>query len=58
MTFKEWKAQALEYLHNHRLSYSDELDWILGDDEDMKRDGFNEGETPEGYVDYQIECGQ
>ena len=59
MTFKKWKSEALKYLHKiqERFGWGN-CDWILGDDEDMKRDGFDEGDSPEQYVDYQIECGQ
>jgi hypothetical protein len=56
ITFEEWKKQAIEYLHSK--FGSDKYNWILGDDEDVIRYGYNEGETPQEYVDYQIECAQ
>ncbi len=57
MKFEEWKSQALNYLHGLQNKYNlGDCDWMLGDDEDMKRDGFSEGDSPEEYVDYQFEC--
>jgi hypothetical protein len=56
ITFEDWKKQAIEYLHQ-KFGHN-KYDWILGDDEDMMRDGYNEDEAPEVYADYQIECAQ
>jgi hypothetical protein len=56
ISFEEWKKQATEYLH--QKFHSDKYDWILGGDEDMKRDGYDNDESPSEYVDYQIECSQ
>lgn len=63
-TFEQWKEKALEYLHYIEAKAGckrDEWLWIMGGDEDMKRDGFEYFEykdSPEGYVDYQLECAQ
>lgn len=60
-TFDEWKNTAIEYLHSLATkagAIPNSWDFILGDDEDMRRDGFDENQTPQEYVDYQIECAQ
>ena len=57
-TFEQWKAEAIEYLHHKTETTGEEYFWLLGGDEDMKRDGYDDGESPEEYVDYQIECAQ
>ena len=61
-SFEEWKKEAIEYLHTitaeNPKSEQGEVnmwDFLLGDDEDMLP-SYNDGESPEEYVDYQIEC--
>lgn len=63
--FAIWKEQAVKYLHGlaaqnpEALAHGCEMwDWILGNDEDMRVEGYEEGMTPEEYVDYQFECAQ
>lgn len=58
LSFEEWKARAIQYVHIITGTEGDEFMWLLGDDEDMKRDGYDDEQTPEAYVDYQIECAE
>jgi hypothetical protein len=64
MTFDEWKQRAVKYVHDYELRRGiekDTLDWLLGGDEDMRTDGYEDDEfwdNPEGYIDYQMECAQ
>ena len=63
MSFDAWKKEAVEYLHslaaqnpNSKTHGVGMWDWILGNDDDMRSDGYDEDETPQEYVDYQLEC--
>jgi hypothetical protein len=62
ISFKRWRRAAYTYLHmicRRKLYYNSEqtknMDAMLGDDEDMIP-SYNDGETPQEYVDYQFEC--
>jgi hypothetical protein len=62
-SFEEWKKDTVKYLSDLVLLHIETKAepeptwlWILGDDEEMKRDGYDYGMTPSEYVDYQIEC--
>jgi hypothetical protein len=58
LTFDEWKAAVVEYLHKRTETTDESMFWLIGADLDMQNFGYDQGDTPREYVDYQIECAQ
>lgn len=62
MTFEQWKDRAITYLQSlEKKAKVKNKAWsfVLGDDVDMMEQGYNDYEfydSPESYVDYQLEC--
>ena len=58
LDFATWKAKVIKYLHEQTATNDESMFWLIGGDDDMKETGYDEGDTPEEYVDYNIECAQ
>lgn len=58
LTFEQWKTAVIDYLHFKTETNDESLFWLIGGDDDMKETGYDNGDTPSEYVDYQIECTQ
>lgn len=55
-TFEQWKKEVIGYL-KMRTPAGEDWEWILAEHEDMKRDGYDKGDSPADYVETQIDDG-
>ena len=58
LTFEEWRTSVIDHLHFETETTDESTFWLVGGDDDMREGGYDEGDTPREYVDYQIECAQ